>query len=324
LSQIEDLIFLLIDKRFPDVKEDIFEDICNKILWIESNSEIIFKLIEIYNYLSEFIHDLLNEIKKIIDSGVIKYEVSERSPKKKKEANEAIYLVFESLLFLILNNELISKEEENKVKFFEFLQIIKQLYDITNQVELNLILFSKHIFTIFIFLTIINNLNKYQLGEHKTILKIIEYLNDENKYLESKEINKVSEKLLEEYNYLKELLYEKEDFPDLIITILLAKAKQSREKQFRKTILEIIFSENSFILKSKNIIILVLDAYEFDPGELSFDEDELKLNEEETEKERNIRIKGLKSERKAQLINEYMNFNDNFDIILDLIEKKTI
>jgi hypothetical protein len=67
-----------------------------------------------------------------------------------------------------------------------------------------------------------------------------------------------------------------------------------------------------------------LDAYEFDPGELSFDEDELKLNEEETEKERNIRIKGLKSERKAQLINEYMNFNDNFDIILDLIEKKTI
>jgi hypothetical protein len=32
LSQIEDLIFLLIDKRFPDVKEDIFEDICNKIL----------------------------------------------------------------------------------------------------------------------------------------------------------------------------------------------------------------------------------------------------------------------------------------------------
>lgn len=81
MSQIEDLIFLLIDKRFPDVKEDIFEDICNKILWIESNSEIIFKLIEIYNYLSEFIHDLLNEIKKIIDSGVIKYEVSERSPK---------------------------------------------------------------------------------------------------------------------------------------------------------------------------------------------------------------------------------------------------
>ena len=143
-----------------------------------------------------------------------------------------------------------------------------------------------------------------------------------NKYLESKEINKVSEKLLEEYNYLKELLYEKEDFPDLIITILLAKAKQSREKQFRKTILDIIFSENSFILKSKNITILVLDAYEFDPGELSIDEDELKLKEEETEKERDIRIKGLKSERKAQLINEYMSFNDNFDIILDLIEKK--
>lgn len=249
LSQIEDFLFLLINKRFPEQKEDIFEDICYKILWIESNSEIIFKLIDIYNYLSEFITDLLIEIKKIIESGIIKYEVSERSPKNKKEANESIYLVFESLLILILNNELITNREENKVKFFQFLQTVKQLYDIANQVELNLILFSKHIFTIFVFISIANILNKYQLGEQTNLLKIIELLNEENKYLEDNGIKMVSEKLKEEYNYLKELLYEKEDFPDLIITIMLAKAKQSREKQFRKTILEIIFSENSFILK---------------------------------------------------------------------------
>lgn len=149
LTQIEDLIFLLVNKRFTDKKEDIFEDICYKILWVESNSEIIFKLIDIYNYLSEYIRDLLNEIKKIIDSGIVSYEVSERSPKNKKEANEAIYLIFESMLILILNNELITNKEENQVKFFQFLQTAKQLYDIANQVELNLILFSKHIFTFF-------------------------------------------------------------------------------------------------------------------------------------------------------------------------------
>ncbi len=322
LSQIEELLFLLIDKRFPEPKEDIFEDICYKILWIESNSEMIFKLIDIYNYLSEFIRDLLNEIKKVIDSGIIKYEVSERSPKNKKEANEAIYLIFESLLILILNNELITNEKENKVQLFQFLQTVKQLYDIANQVELNLILFSKHIFTIFIFLTIVNNLNKYQLGEHEIIFKIIEMLNDENKYLEAKEINKVSEKLLEEYNYLKGILYEKEDFPDLIITILLAKTKQSREKQFRKTILEIIFSEKSFILKSKNILILMLGAYQFEPVDLSISEEELELKEDENEREQNQRINRLKTEKKNQLINEYMNFNESFDDILDLIEKQ--
>jgi hypothetical protein len=298
LSQIEELLFLLINQRFPEPKEDIFEDICYKILWIEGNSEMIFKLIDIYNYLSEFISDLLNEIKKIIDSGIIKYEISERSPKNKKEANEAIYLIFESLLILILNNKLITNEKENKVQLFQFLQIVKQLYDIANQVELNLILFSKHIFTIFIFLTIVNNLNKYQLGEHEIIFKIIEMLNDENKYLEAKEINKVSEKLLEEYNYLKGILYEKEDFPDLIITILLAKTKQSREKQFRKTILEIIFSEKSFILKSKNILILMLGAYQFEPVDLSISEEELELKEDENEREQNQRINRLKTEKK--------------------------
>jgi len=322
LSQIEDLIFLLVNKRFSEKKEDIFEDICYKILWVESNSEIIFKLIDIYNYLSEYIRDLLNEIKKIIDSGIVSYEVSERSPKNKKEANEAIYLIFESMLILILNNELITNKEENQVKFFQFLQTAKQLYDIANQVELNLILFSKHIFTIFVFLAIINCLNKYQFGEHKILLKVIEMLNEESKYLEEKEINKVSEKLIEEYNYLKELLYEKEDFPDLIITILLAKAKQSREKQFRKTILEIVFSENSFILKSKNVLILILSAYEFEPGDLSIEENELLLKEDETEREQNQRINRLKSEKKNQLISEYMNFNRNVDDILGLIEEK--
>ena len=195
------------------------------------------------------------------------------------------------------------------------MQIVKQLYDIANQVELNLILFSKHIFTIFIFLTIVNNLNKYQLGEHEIIFKIIEMLNDENKYLEAKEINKVSEKLLEEYNYLKGILYEKEDFPDLIITILLAKTKQSREKQFRKTILEIIFSEKSFILKSKNILILMLGAYQFEPVDLSISEEELELKEDENEREQNQRINRLKTEKKNQLINEYMNFNERVSMI---------
>ena len=322
LSQIEDFLFLLISKRFPNQKEDIFEDICYKILWIESNSEIIFKLIDIYNYLSEFISDLLNKIKKIIDSGVVKYEVSERSPKNKKEANEAIYLIFESLLIIILNNELIINQEENKEKFFQFLQTVKQLYDIANQVELNLILFSKHIFTIFIFLSIVNCLNKYQLGEHKVLLKIIEMLNEENKYLEENEINKIAEKLKEEYNYLKDLLYEKEDFPDLIITIFLAKTKQSREKQFRKAILEIIFSESSFILKSKNVLILILSAYNFDPLDLSIEEEELALKEDETEKEQKQRINKLIAEKKTVLINEYMNFNNEVDDILGLIEEK--
>jgi hypothetical protein len=147
-------------------------------------------------------------------------------------------------------------------------------------------------------------------------------LNDENKYLEAKEINKVSEKLLEEYNYLKGILYEKEDFPDLIITILLAKTKQSREKQFRKTILEIIFSEKSFILKSKNILILMLGVYQFEPVDLSISEEELELKEDENEREQNQRINRLKTEKKNQLINEYMNFNESFDDILDLIEKQ--
>ena len=322
LSEIEELLFLLINKRFPEEKTDIFEDICYKILWIESNSEIIFKLIDIYNYLSEYIDDLLNEIITIINSGLIKYEISERSPRNKKEANEAIYLIFESLLILILNNKLITNEKDNKIKFFAFLQTIKQAYDIANQVELNLMLFSKNIFTIFNFLTIMNSLNKHQLGEHETILKIIKILNEENTFLEQNKIDKLSEKLMEEYNYIKELLYEKEDFPDLIITILLAKAKQSREKQFRKTILEIIFSENSFILKSKNIIILMLNAYQFEPGELTINEEDLQINEEESEKEQTQRINKIKAEKKVQLINEYMNFNNNFDSILDLIDKK--
>ncbi len=83
-----------------------------------------------YNYLSEYIDDLLNEIKTIINSGLIKYEISERSPRNKKEAKEAIYLVFESLLNLILNNKLITNEKNNKIKYFAFLQTIKQAYDL--------------------------------------------------------------------------------------------------------------------------------------------------------------------------------------------------
>lgn len=67
---------------------------------------------------------------------------------------------------------------------------------------------------------------------------------------------------------------------------------------------------------------MILQAYEFDPVDLAFDEDELALKEDETKKEQEQRINRLKMEKKTQLINNYMNFNNNIDDILFLIEEK--
>ncbi len=45
-------------------------------------------------------------------------------------------------------------------------------------------------------------------------------------------------------------------------------------------------------------------AYQFEPLDLSINEGELELKEDETEREQNQRINRLKTEKKNQLINE--------------------
>ena len=125
------LIKKLLKKRFDDYDENVKVDellinISRNILWVESNTKYIILTLMIYQKIS-FIELLNIKIEKIIDNNEIKYEYgTKRSPNETKTVNECFYLIIESIIKIILNeNNLYNKIMKNNNNLYNFINIIK-------------------------------------------------------------------------------------------------------------------------------------------------------------------------------------------------------
>ena len=265
------LIKKLLKKRFDDYDENVKVDellinISRNILWVESNTKYIILTLMIYQKIS-FIELLNIKIEKIINNNEIKYEYgTKRSPNETKTVNECFYLIIESIIKIILNeNNLYNKIMKNNNNLDNFINIIKEVYQYASQLDYELNLFCKEISNIKSFIYIEEIFNELNIDNEENIKNLIEILINKNKlnknYIDfnKEEIQNMINNNKKLYDFLNTKIRFHKNFSKLINNIFYGEYKRINEENYRRSILEIILNNQEIVKDSTEIFILIFN-----------------------------------------------------------------
>ena len=125
-----------------------YETIASIINWFESYSIEITYFLKIYLMLKEYMEDINDKIKKIIEDNKIKYETSERCQEHTLKVNKALFYGFESILKIITSNKdlYIKLLKDNNIS--RFINNCKEIFNQVNKFNNILKLNSKEILSL--------------------------------------------------------------------------------------------------------------------------------------------------------------------------------
>ena len=314
IDYYKNLINLMLGQRFNTEQDEEekelnpIKDTAKKILWIETYSQNISILLNIYKKLSEFEEDgnLFNKIEQLIeDKEIILEEDDKRNPYYTKYIKSPFYYISESLLRLSINK--INTNELKEEKFYDFINLIKTISKDILTIYDDLLIYSKENHTINEFLEIENRLHNVNKNSSENILKALEILLNVTKTNIEEEKGKDLSNYIEQlFDFLLSNLGDTEEFRELIMEIFVSEIKKVRGDDYRKTLV-------NKILNNKNLIAF---SYQF----MSILMNEL-ISEFPNEIKDNIaKIQENKSPW-LELINKADNKTLN-EILLNIFEKK--
>ena len=231
------------------------------INWIESYSEEIIYLEEIFLKFSEKIPDLLEQAKEIISSDKIEYEISYRNPEYNKFVNKVFFLSLDSILRVV-----ISKIEIDNLPL-DLINTSKEILQNGLYLESILLMSSKEILSLQQILKIIDILKLNNLDTFENSKKIIKYFNYEAIYIKNDTKDMLClnlESFLKTIEDTMEKLPSKENFDinKLLSWILLKEFNKIGHFKYREFILKKILENNDLIKYSSQIIrIIIGNAY---------------------------------------------------------------
>ena len=271
IINFENLIKKLLFRRFNDYEEKkspeiLLLNICRNILWIESNNKYIILTLMIYQKLS-FINLLNEKIEKMINDKEIIYEYgTKRSPFGTKIVNECFFLLIESMIKLILNeNNLYNKIIRKNNNLYDFINNIKEIYHYASQIDYELNLFSKELSNLNSFIQIIEIFNEFNIDNEENIKNLIELLAKKNKLnninndLSKKEIETLFNNIKELYEFLKSKIGFHKNFSKIINNMFYGEMKRIKDENYRKSIIEIILNNRDIIKDSTQCFIIIFN-----------------------------------------------------------------
>ena len=175
IDRIKRVLKLLVSlkKKYSPKEESFINKIGGTINWIETYTVEITSIFKMYTELSTIIGNVFEQMTKTIDKNNIIIEVSERNPDYKSLVNNSFLIVMESLLRVVTSNEKVYLHlKDDSDRFFELLNINKQLHQDGLQLNTSLSLFSKEVFTLQEILIIVNALDVKDIQEEKKIEKL--------------------------------------------------------------------------------------------------------------------------------------------------------
>ena len=327
LEDYKNLLKKMISFRFnsnPGNDEvDPISSLAIKMLWLESNSEYISILLNLYQKISIYEKDLLSKIEKIIENKEIQYEISERCPYFTEEVNSPFFYIMESLLKVITNDlEIYNnlKEEE----FYDYINSLKTIVQNSFRIVRELLILSKEIFTIQEFLNIQQNLNNVNKSTNENLLNILKLLCDHEKYINDNIKNNTnSENLCESiqkiYDFLDKNIGNNDYFTELILNICIDETKKIRNEKYRQKLTDVIIKNQKLISKSYKFISIILN------GLIDIDADFILENLDNIQNNKNLYI-DLICKVNSDSLNEIIlsifekEFNSYFDSIPKLDE----
>ena len=266
LNEIEEtkrMLKLLVElKDKYCLKEDDYKKQIGSIInWLEVYSYEIISILKMYITLNKVVTNLYEQIKAIIDKNQVHFEKSERNPEYKSLVNETFFIALESLLRVITSNDKIytnlKKESE---KFFELINIDKQIHQDGLSLNANLSLFSKEIFSIQEIIIIFEALYKFQLNSFENLTQTIKFFSKQtNLIIKEKKSDLISNlKKLFEFLY-KNIKNNNENYGETINSILWNEFIKIEYEEYRTKIIEIILEHEELIPHSTQILTFVVN-----------------------------------------------------------------
>ena len=262
------LINLILNLRFnknnkiiKDNENNQIKIILIKIIWLESNKKYIDNILRIFNNynLKEILKNnkLLDLIGKTINSKNLRYITNDsKNPKETKEVNECFYIIIASICLSITSIEL---TQEN---FHSYFQALKSIIKIIQNLNDDLLIFLNEMYIIDEIIKIYDVLKINNKINIQKVSEIINNLKTNADILQKDEINKIDD-LIETFNNLYDLIkecinYEDDQYYDLMRYICYKEIKKISDINYRATIFEYLIKDKELIIKSNDILQLLL------------------------------------------------------------------
>jgi hypothetical protein len=239
---------------------DPIKSMAKKILWMETYSQYICIILNIYRKLSEYEQNLFNKMENLIKNREIFLKEDEvRNPHHTIELKSPFYYVSEALLRLSVDNDLVGKLEAEGQKFYDFINLLKTISKDGLYLTEDLKIYSKEIFTIQQLLEIEKRLNIANKSTPENLLKALNYLLEQIKYSNNAEkLDDLSINIKSLYDFLKENLGDTNNFTELILDIFVAEIKKQSSDSYRQTLVEIVLSNPKLVAQSYPFISIII------------------------------------------------------------------
>ena len=255
LKKVLELLFSLRIKQSLQLqtKENI-EMFSNAINWVEAYSDEITIILQIFSKLNNLFDDLYGEIINVISKYPFKFECSENHFLS-SIVNTPFFYVLESILILITSKEIIyTNKKVNSNELFKFLNTNKDFLSQALQININLRLNSKEIFSLQELLAIIDFFYNNKINSNEDIINLLEFLYHDTLNMTSKSEEELIDNLNKLYDLLKNLIGKFKNYGKLIAFILENEYKKSLNKSFRLKILVYILNDKNILYHSSKLI----------------------------------------------------------------------
>ena len=249
-----------IEKYIKEKKKDIIDKLSEAINWVESYKEEIMSISQIYLKLNLKINDIYEMIEDIIKNKEIKYEISPRNPEYTFIVNEVFFISLDSILRVITSkDEIYNLSSQN---FFELNNTNEEVLQEAIQLEDNLILRSKEVFSLQELLKLNNVFLINKINHMENIKKIIKYFGLQTKYNNEEKKRALCDNFNDFYNFLVDSLGKENNnfnFYKVLNFVLFNEYMKISFDNFRELLLQKILDNNDFIKNSSQIIKFILE-----------------------------------------------------------------
>ena len=303
------------------------------VLFIESYRDIIYSVCSFLTSIDSYVNSFITDFIEIMSQNIFQKQNNDHA-----YANGIFFNIFESLVycFFSIKEPFINFSDEI---LFDFLNKIQLFSNVIMKINIELGLALKNILFLSDFFIIKKAFvqNEIKLKENLNIyLNILQkeinlYLIPQ--FIKIEKINDNQNIIYEEFSFLKEKLSKIKEYHNIISRIFLNKIRISKDENYRINILNIIFSDNLFIINNKIIFDTLLNKYGICPEDKDKNDDynenedeENEINDDNNDNDGEVFLSEL-IENKNNVIINYLNEQNNecFDeILLSLYDGKLI
>ncbi len=268
LNEIEEskkmlkLLVELKNKYSPKEDNNGIIQIGSIINWLEVYSVEITSILKMYITLQGIVQNLYEQIKTIIDRNQVVFEVSERNPEHKSFVNKAFFIALESLLRVITSNEKeYIKLKDDSDKYFELINIDKQIHQDGLLLNASLNLFSKEIYSLQEILIIFEALDVCEINSVDNLTKTIKFFSKQTTLIIKDKKNDLISNLKKLYEFLyKNIKNNNEKYGEIINCIFWNEFNKIIFDDYHRKIIEIILEHEELIPYSNQIMTYIVNT----------------------------------------------------------------